>query len=60
MKKFEYAVLYFRRGKCVGKSTDHYDTLDEVRKNYTYVPSGEEQKFVRRKVGEWEEVKDEE
>lgn len=58
MKRYEYAALYFRRGKCVGKSAGHYDTLEEARMNNTYLPSGEERKFIRRKVGEWEEVTD--
>lgn len=59
MKKFEYAALYFRRGKCVGRSAGHYDTLEEAKRNHTICTSGEELRFVRRNVGEWEEVHDE-
>ena len=58
-KKYEYAAQYFRRGKCVGKSAGHYTTLDRAKRNNTFCTSGEELRFVRREVGEWEEVEDE-
>lgn len=57
-RKYEYAAQYFRRGKCVGRSAGHYTTLDVAKRNNTFCTSGEELRFVRREVGEWEEVQE--
>lgn len=57
-KRYEYAVQYIRKrtGKCVGKSASHYATLEEAKRAHTFSTDGEVLKFVRRKVGEWEDV----
>ncbi|MCQ2299949.1 MAG: hypothetical protein MJZ81_07500 [Bacteroidales bacterium] len=54
-KKYEYSVLY-----CVDESefndVRHFDTLDDAKDNVDDC-GYDELKFVRREVGEWEEVK---
>ena len=59
-KKYEYIVKFFRKrsDKCIGRSADHYDSLDCARRRHIPDTKGELVKFFRRSVGEWEEVKE--
>lgn len=57
-KGYEYAVEYIRKrtGKCVGKSASHFARIEDAKRAHTFSTSGEVLRFVRREVGEWEEV----
>lgn len=55
-KKYEYAAHHYRNGRMVGKSVERWETLEEAKCANLYCPGGETIIFVRREVGEWEEV----
>ena len=55
-KKYEYAAHYYRNGLMVGRSTERWDRLEEAKWANLYCRGGEAIVFVRREVGEWEEV----
>ena len=59
-KNYEFVVKFFRKrsDKCIGRSADHYDSLDCARSRHRPDTNGELVKFFRRSVGEWEEVKE--
>lgn len=55
-KEYEYAVIFVRNGKAVGRSAGHYKSYEEAMMSNTYCPIGETISFIRREVGDWEEV----
>ena len=59
-KKYEYAAMFVRKltGKRIGESASHYGSLAEAKDNHHWPLVGEDIVFVRRAVGEWEEVKE--
>ena len=61
-RKFEYTAEYVKRrsGKVDGKCAYHFNSFD-VAKRFKYYPlKGEKLRFIRREVGEWEYVPNEE
>ena len=57
-KKYEYAANYYRNGHMVGRSAERWATLEEARLADLYRQNGEKIVFVRREIGEWEEIKE--
>lgn len=52
-RRYEYTVKY-TNGRRVWKSSHHYESIKLCKKDWPL----EGRKFIRREVGEWEDVKD--
>lgn len=57
-KKFEYTAEYVKRrsGKVDSKCVYHFNSFNAAKRFKYYPLKGEKLRFIRREVGEWEEV----